>query len=34
MDIIPNSEILLRLLVTLVIAFILGLEREFKHQPA
>jgi len=34
MDIIPNSEILLRLLITLVIAFILGLERELKHQPA
>jgi len=34
MDIIPQSEILLRLLVTLVIAFLLGLEREFKHQPA
>ncbi len=34
MDIIPNSEILLRLLVTLIIAFLLGLEREFKHQPA
>jgi len=34
MDIIPHSEILLRLLVTLLIAFLLGLEREFKHQPA
>lgn len=34
MDIIPHSEILLRLLLTLVIAFFLGLERELKHQPA
>jgi len=34
MDIIPHSEILLRLLVTLIIAFMLGLEREFKNQPA
>ena len=34
MDIIPNSEILLRLLITLIIAFILWLERELKHQPA
>ncbi len=34
MDIIPNSEILLRLLVTLIIAFMLWLERELKHQPA
>jgi len=34
MDIIPNSEIVLRLLVTMIIAFLLGLEREFKNQPA
>jgi len=34
MDIIPQSEILLRLLVTLILAFLLGLEREFKNQPA
>ncbi len=34
MDIIPNSEILLRLLVIFIIAFLLWLEREMKNQPA
>lgn len=33
-DIIPQSEILLRLLVTLALSLILGLERELRSQPA
>ena len=33
-DIIPQYEIVLRLFVTLILAFVLGLEREFKNQPA
>lgn len=33
-DIIPQYEILFRLGVTLILAFVLGLERELKHQPA
>jgi len=33
-DIIPQHEILLRLGLTLILAFILGLERELKNQPA
>ena len=34
MDVISQSEILLRLFLTLVIAFVLWLERELKRQPA
>lgn len=34
MDILGSVEIIIRLLVTLALAFILGLEREIKNQPA
>ncbi len=33
-DIIPQHEIILRLGLTLILAFVLGLERELKNQPA
>jgi uncharacterized membrane protein YhiD involved in acid resistance len=34
MDVIPQNEIVLRLLATLIVSFILGCERELKNQPA
>jgi putative Mg2+ transporter-C (MgtC) family protein len=33
-EIISNQEIIIRLFLSVLFAFAIGLEREFKHQPA
>lgn len=33
-EIISNQEIIIRLFLSVAFAFAIGLEREFKHQPA